>query len=172
MSQKAGTMAHPDSPKGIDLEVRIMDKQAAIARLNDFVREEISTVKVYKQAISIMPNSGTRQLLEELQVAHSARISQLKERILELGGTCDTTDGLWFKLPVDPPAGARGETNERRRNIALTVLEEEENEGLRNYKSRLETLDTASKLLVLHELLPGQEVTRLAISQLKARMTA
>ena len=135
-----------------------MNKQAAIARLNDFVREEIAVVKVYKQAIGIMPNTGTRQLLEELQVSHRGRISQLEERIGD--------------LPMDPPAGARGENSERRRQIALTVLEEGENEGLRNYKSRLEPLDSASKKLVLHELLPGQEVTRSAISQLRARMTA
>lgn len=149
-----------------------MDKQAAIARLNDFVREEIAVVKVYKQAIGIMPNTGTRQLLEELQVSHSGRISQLEERIGELGGTLDPGNALWNNLPMDPPAGARGENSERRRQIALTVLEEGENEGLRNYKSRLEPLDSASKKLVLHELLPGQEVTRSAISQLRARMTA
>jgi len=149
-----------------------MDKQAAIARLNDFVREEIAVVKVYKQAISIMSNTGTRQLLEELQVSHAARINQLKERIDELGGTLDPGNALWSTLPVDPPAGARGENSERRRKIALTVLEEGENEGLRSYKSRLEPLDRASKQLVLHELLPGQEVTRSAISQLRARLSA
>lgn len=118
----------------------------SIDKLNDLLREEITAAETYMQAIAKIDDLDLREEFDKIQASHAERAQQLRLRILELGGK-----------PVEG-SGFKGKIMSMSENIASTfsskaavgVLEEEEDNTLKDYRKDLDRLDDQSRSLVMH----------------------
>src|SRR5688572_137110 len=100
-----------------------------VAKLNDFLKNEIAAVETYGQCIEKAAQSPTVPRLVELRQSHASRARLLRERIVALGGEPAEGSGTWggFAKLVEGGAKAFGE------KAALSALEEGEDKGLHDY---------------------------------------
>ncbi len=140
-----------------------MQNNKVVEQLNSFLRGEISAVETYRQALQQLKNTKARSQLEEVRMSHERRVELLRAQIKRLGGKPANGAGPWgtFAKLVEGGASMLGE------KAAISALEEGEDHGLRDYRADLSTLDPESRSLVQRELMPAQERTHTAISQLK-----
>lgn len=143
-----------------------MTKQS-IDGLNTLLRDEMSAVETYGQAMARVPEGQIRDVLALCEKDHQSRAKKLAARISELGGKPSRSAGPWgsFMKMIAAGAAALGE------RTAIAVLEEGEDFGLVSYKSALGKLDPASSEIIEHELLPAQMNTQQAIHDLKLELT-
>jgi uncharacterized protein (TIGR02284 family) len=141
----------------------MMTNQDSIKALNSFLRGEISAVETYRQALEKMSDFSARQRLETARASHQQRVEQLRQRIMQLGGKPEEGSGAWgaFAKAVEGTAKAFGD------KAAIAALEEGEDHGLADYRRDLDKLDPDNRRFVESELLPAQEQTHNALSQLK-----
>ena len=138
-----------------------------IARLNGFLRGEMSAVEAYRIALKkFAPTSLACTQLEACMASHAERVDLLREKVLELGGQPDASSGVWgaFAAAIETGAAALGE------NVALAALEEGEGHGLKDYRAGLPSLETEALRLVTARLLPEQLHTHEAVRRLKTQM--
>lgn len=143
-----------------------MTKQS-IDGLNTLLRDEMSAVETYGQALAKVPEGQIRDVLALCKKDHQKRAKKLAARIFELGGKPSRDAGPWgaFMKVIAAGAAVLGE------RTAIAVLEEGEEFGLVSYKSALGKLDRASSEIIEHELLPAQMNTQQAIHDLKLELT-
>jgi len=136
---------------------------ASIDALNSLLKQEISAVQSYKQAITKLNDGQPIATFEELQVAHARRAQRLRKRVEQLGGIPKESSGTWgaFSKAVTAAGALLGP------RPAVAALEEGEDRGLADYKSCLNKLDEQSRTIILTELLPGQEWTRSVMRTMK-----
>ena len=134
-----------------------------VEQLNSFLRGEISAVETYRQAMGKVDDVRARTQLEQCQLSHQRRVDLLKMRILQLGGEPSQGSGAWgaFAKIAEGGAAAFGD------KAAIDVLEEGEDHGLKDYQTHLAALDTDARIFVENELLPAQQQTHRALSNLK-----
>ncbi len=139
---------------------------AIIEQLNSFLRGEISAVETYRQAMAKVDDLRARTQLEQCHQSHQRRVDLLKMRIIQLGGQPSQGSGAWgaFAKVAEGGAAAFGD------KPAIDVLEEGEDHGLKDYQSHLADLDSEGRLFVEQELLPAQQQTHRALSNLKHAM--
>jgi uncharacterized protein (TIGR02284 family) len=136
-----------------------------IDQLNSFLRGELSAVETYRQAQRKL--SSHRDILQECERSHAARVSALSEEIRKRGGAPAQSSGLWgqFATAVEGTATALGE------KAAISALEEGEDHGRDDYIRDLKDLDLDARQLVEMRLLPEQRRTHDVISSLKKRLS-
>jgi uncharacterized protein (TIGR02284 family) len=136
-----------------------------IDQLNSFLRGELSAVETYRQAQRKL--SSHRDILQECERSHAARVSALSEEIRKRGGAPAQSSGLWgqFATAVEGTATALGE------KAAISALEEGEDHGRDDYIRDLKDLDLEARQLVEMRLLPEQRRTHDVISSLKKRLS-
>jgi len=135
----------------------------SVDALNELLRGEISAVETYRQAINKLGGSPAVSQLEGCRRSHEQRIAKLRDQVSRLGGQPAKESGAWgaFARLFEGGAKAFGE------KAAVSALEEGEDHGLKLYRTDLEKLDAASRLLVETDLLPAQERTHRDMSTLK-----
>lgn len=135
----------------------------SVDKLNEFLRGEISAVETYRQALEKITSGGTRTQLEQCRRSHEERVALLRKNIMDFGGQPASTSGAWGSFAKLAEGGAKmfGE------KAAIAALEEGEDHGLKLYLNDLEKLDASTLQLVRTDLLPAQERTHRALSDLK-----
>jgi hypothetical protein len=140
------------------------DANRNIDQLNSFLRGEISAVETYRIALDKLDfNSPARRQLEACRASHQTRVMRLQQRIFTLGGTPATQSGPWGTMAkaLEGGAAALGD------KVAIKLLEEGEDHGLKDYRTDLEKLGPDARALVTGELLPLQVETHQMMSNLK-----
>ncbi len=129
--------------------------------LNSFLRGEISAVETYRQAIQKL--GGAYSQLADGMISHERRVGMLTDKIRSLGGVPATGSGLWgsWAKLVQGTADLFGERS------AIAALESGEDHGRNDYRRELENLDDPVRAWVERELLPLEERTHAAMSELK-----
>ncbi|WP_437735512.1 DUF2383 domain-containing protein [Sorangium sp. So ce1335] len=152
-------IAFADESVGLD---GIIDDDS-IEQLKSFCRGEMSAVETYRQAIAAAGDGWVAEHLRLNLASHEARVKLLRRRIEELGGDPPESSGPWgaFAKVVERTAVAIGH------KTALSVLEEGEDHGLKDYRNDLEELDSESHILVRDVILPQQVWTLRWVTNLK-----
>ncbi|MGB5809301.1 MAG: DUF2383 domain-containing protein [Polyangiales bacterium] len=140
-----------------------MATEETIDQLNSFLRGEISAVETYSQAIDKIDNPAVRSTLQQCRTSHQKRVSRIDAEIRRLGGSADKESGVWgsFAKLIEGGAKVFGE------KAAVSVLEEGEDHGLKDYKKDRSDLDPNVRVLVEAELLPEQQRTHDVLSRLE-----
>jgi len=128
--------------------------EATTDLLNKFLRGELSAVETYDLAIKQTKNEGFGSALQQLRSAHSTRVATLRDKIVSLGGTPETTSGAWgtFAKAVQAGADLFGNTS------AIAALEEGEDHGLAMYRDALkDESGLAVREFVSTTLMPEQK---------------
>lgn len=144
------------------------DVNKAIDQLNSFLRGEISSVETYRQAIDRITDQRVRNELQNLLRSHQERCDLLRQRVTELGGSPSTSSGAWgtFAKLVEGAGKAFGV------GPALSALQQGEEHGLNDYRRDLSDLDVQSQELIRSRVLPEQERTCRAITNLQQTVPA
>jgi hypothetical protein len=132
-------------------------------QLNSFLRGEISAVETYRQAIDKLSSSVNVLTLRECMRSHENRVALLTQEVSRLGGEPSTSSGPWgaFAKLIEGGAKVFGE------KAAIAALEEGEDHGRNDYRRDLDKLSTGVRQFVQAHLLPEQERTHRALSNLK-----
>ena len=148
------------------MENRTENRSDVVDQLNSFLRGELSAVETYRQALERLTSSQASTQLRECLTSHQQRVSLLRSRIQLLGGQPSEDSGAWgaFAKMIEGGAAVFGE------KAAIAALEEGEDHGLKDYKADLDKLDSESRRLVESQLLPAQQQTHRALSNLKHTM--
>jgi uncharacterized protein (TIGR02284 family) len=138
----------------------------SVSTLNSFLRGEISAVETYRQAIDKVEDPPLRNTLQECLESHQRRVSLITSRIRNLGGQPSTESGVWgvFAKAVEGGAKMLGA------KPAVSALEQGEDHGRDDYRRDIDQLDSESRRLIEVQVLPEQERTHRALSQLKHTM--
>ncbi len=140
-----------------------------VDQLNSFLRGEISAVETYRIAIEKL-DSGSPALsqLVTCSKSHQQRVDKLAAKIRSLGGVPETGSGAWGAMTKALETGATAFGDK----VAISLLEEGEDHGLKDYRTDLEKLDPEARMLVTNELLPRQEESHRIMSNLKKSQAA
>lgn len=121
--------------------------------LNEFLREELSAVESYRQALPALNDPYLRARAAECLRSHGMRVDILLDEIDELGGAAYASADSWNGI-------AQGE------NAAIAALASGETQVLTRYRKDLRKLDIDTQELVEMELLPEQARTLGVIASL------
>jgi hypothetical protein len=152
------------TPEFRDTELDATDPDVSrLDLLADFCQEELAAARTYEQALTLAPLLRHSDVLGRCHASHARRSQLLKQRITMLGGKAPEGPGVWGALltVLETAAATISE------NLAIRLLEEAEDRGIRGYRERLDTLDLASREFMLEWVVPGQSTTHAAMSELK-----
>jgi hypothetical protein len=131
--------------------------------LADFCKEELAAVQTYERALTLAPLQKHSDVLGRCHGSHARRVHQLQQRIAAHGGRAPESAGVWSSL-VTVLETAAATISE---NLAILLLEEAEDRGVRRYRERLDELDAGSREFMLEWIVPAQNMTHAAMSALK-----
>lgn len=131
--------------------------------LTSFCKEELAAVQTYEQALTLPPLQKHSDVLGRCYASHARRAHLLQQRIQMLGGRAPEGAGVWSSL-VTVLETAAATISE---NLAILLLEEAEDRGIRRYRERLDDLDLANREFMLEWIVPAQNMTHAAMSALK-----
>jgi hypothetical protein len=131
--------------------------------LADFCKEELAAVRTYERALTLAPLLKHSDVLGRCYASHARRAQLLEQRILMLGGNAPEGAGVWGSLMTVLETAAATISE----NLAIRLLEEAEDRGIRLYREGLDALDLASREFMLEWIVPGQNLTHSAMSALK-----
>jgi len=141
-----------------------MGEKSAVRILQALLNGEISAVETYKSAAHHLPDTEIGAELLELAVAHEKSARKLRRRLRQLGTTAGAEVGIGgFAFPE-----LEGSLSDDL--VALSILQEGEQRALSAYQTSLSGLDEASRSLVMHELIPEQELSDNVVTTLRDGM--
>ncbi len=124
-----------------------------IRRLNQLRAGELAAATTYDAVITRLARHGVAglKLLETLE-DHRHRAARLAELVIHMGGTLQNEPGSWgfFENMAEPMAMTASET------MAVALLKEGEEFGVREYTTALERLELPARAVLENELLPEQ----------------
>jgi uncharacterized protein (TIGR02284 family) len=128
------------------------------SRLNKLLRDEISAVETYQQALDKLrgePQAGEVRQISSICEDHRDSANKLRERILQQGGRPTEDSGAWgsWSKMVMGAAKLLGD------KAALTALRQGEENGVQEYQDALQEADLPGDIrnLIQTELLPRQQ---------------
>jgi hypothetical protein len=129
--------------------------EKSLSNLEALCRGELAAVETYNTALSSASLGGYRSQLIQCQRSHQNRVHLLGWRIHLLGGTPPESSGAWglFAKALEGAATVIGE------KAAIATLEEGEDHGLNEYRTRLGDFDTDTRDFIQARLLPAQTET-------------
>jgi hypothetical protein len=141
----------------------VSNNEKSLSNLEALYRGELAAVESYNTALSSTSLGHFRPLLTQCQRSHQNRVHLLGWRIHLLGGTPPESSGAWgaFAKAVEGAATILGE------KAAIATLEEGEDHGLNEYRSRLNELDVDTRDFVQARVLPAQNETHGIVRDLK-----
>jgi len=131
--------------------------------LASFCKDELAAVETYEKALTLAPLRKHATILDSCRASHRARAAELSQRIDVLGGKVPDSPGMWGSVAT-ALTGAAAAISE---GLAVALLEESEDRGLRHYRAHIDELAGQNRQFVLERLLPGQNSTHAALSDLK-----
>lgn len=131
--------------------------------LISFCKDELAAVETYEKALTLAPLRKHASILDSCRTSHRARAAELTQRIDVLGGKVPDSPGMWGSV-APALTGAAAAISE---GLAVALLEESEDRGLRHYRAHIDELAPPNRQFVLERLLPGQNSTHAALSELK-----
>lgn len=131
--------------------------------LVSFCKDELAAVDTYEKALTLAPLRKHATVLDSCRASHRARAAELSHRIDMLGGEVPASPGMWGSVATTL-TGAAAAISE---GLAVALLEESEDRGLRHYRAHIDELALPNRQFVLERLLPGQNSTHAALSDLK-----
>lgn len=142
----------PLTPRGSDIE-----------QLKSFCRGELAAVDTYKQALASGPFPSLADVLSRCLASHERRVVMLEDKIVELGGQIPQSSGPWgaFAMAVSRAANAISE------KAMVTVLEEGEDLGMRDYRTDVNKLEAPTREFVEDRVVPEQIDSHQMMSTLK-----
>jgi len=143
-------------------------RDASIAKLQEFLRSELSAAETYELALKSVSHVGLHRTLQEILVSHSRRTTLLREKIAAFGGEVPADSGVWgtFAKVFQLGADLLGD------RLGIAALEEGEDRGLELYTKDLGECDARTRKLIDTDLLPEQRRTHDLCRTLKGYMTA
>jgi hypothetical protein len=141
-----------------------MNTDKSVETLNSILRGELSAVQTYDQALEkLKAEASIAEQLRECRTSHQERVSLLRGEITRRGGEPASDSGPWgtFAKLVEGGAKAFGT------KAAISILEEGEDHGLKQYRDDLPKLDGATRSTLERRLMTEQERTHRAMSSLK-----
>jgi len=136
---------------------------ANVKLLADFCKEELAAAETYKRALTLTPMRRHADVLSRCYASHQQRASELRQRIADLGGNPPNAPGAWGSL-VPTLTSAAAAVSE---SLAVSMLEESEDRGVRRYREHTGELDPVNRDFVNERVMPAQAVTHAAMSELK-----
>ena len=129
--------------------------EKSLGNLEALCRGELAAVETYNTALASASLGSFRSQLIQCQRSHQNRVHLLGWRIHLLGGTPPESSGAWgiFAKAVEGAATVIGE------KAAISALEEGEDHGLNEYRTRLPDLDTDTQDFIRARLVPAQTET-------------
>lgn len=148
------------------METRTQDMKSDIEKLNAFLRDELSSVETYQQCLEKIDQPHIASGLTELQRSHEKRAQLLRQRVQELGGTPETSSGVWGSVSKLVEGGAKmfGE------KAALSALEQGEDRGKDNYQTKADDLSPENKLFIKNAILPEHQMSHDTLNRLRATL--
>lgn len=142
-----------------------MAQHDSIRTLNSFLRGEMAAVETYRRALAQLERHDNEDELRSCLASHERRVTMLRRRILDQGGTPTESSGPWgaFARLFEAGAAVFGDAD------AIAALEEGEDWGLKQYLDDVGKLDQVNRRLVAKEILPEQVRTHDSLSDLKLR---
>ncbi|MEP7051350.1 MAG: DUF2383 domain-containing protein [Pseudomonadota bacterium] len=139
------------------------ETEKALSNLSALCRGELAAVETYNTALSSASLGHFRSQLIQCQRSHQNRVHLLGWRIHLLGGTPPESSGAWgvFAKAVEGAATVIGE------KAAISALEEGEDHGLNEYRSRIAELDADTRDFIHARVLPAQTETHAIARALK-----
>ncbi|MEO7036412.1 MAG: DUF2383 domain-containing protein [Polyangiaceae bacterium] len=133
----------------------VVGTEKALDNLAALCRGELAAVETYNTALSSASLGHFRTQLMQCQRSHQNRVHLLGWRIHLLGGTPPESSGAWgvFAKAFEGAATVIGE------KAAISALEEGEDHGLNEYRSRLSGLDADTQDFIQTRVLPAQAET-------------
>lgn len=133
--------------------------------LNFLMRGELAAAETYRHAISAITGEATAVDLNRCLRSHDLRAVRLAEHITLAGGTPLSGHGQWGAPARGPDEWAGNRTTR------LAALEEDERQGLSDYRAVLDQVDDAGVALMRQDLMPEQ-VRTLGIASMLCRRHA
>ena len=142
--------------------------EQVLSHLEALCRGELAAVETYSTALSSASHETFRAQLIQCQRSHQNRVHLLGWRIHLLGGVPPESSGAWgvFAQALESAATVLGE------RAAIATLEEGEDHGLNEYRSRLIDLDADTRDFIQARVMPEQTETRGIARSLKLRCSA
>jgi hypothetical protein len=131
--------------------------------LTSFCKEELAAVRTYERALGLAPLQKHSDVLGRCYASHARRAHLLEQRIQMLGGKLPDGPGMWSSLVTVLETAAASISE----NLAILLLEEAEDRGVRRYREGLDDLDLANRQFMLEWIVPAQNMTHAAMSALK-----
>ena len=133
----------------------VSQNERSLHNLEALCRGELAAVETYNTALSSASLGTFRTQLIQCQRSHQNRVHLLGWRIHLLGGTPPESSGAWgvFAKAVEGAATVIGE------RAAISALEEGEDHGLNEYRSRISELDSDTRDFIQARVLPAQTET-------------
>ncbi len=134
-------------------------------KLNDLLEGEMSAVETYNTALKTVENWSCKTELETAMQCHEERARAITSKVLELGAQPSQSSGAWgaFANTMESGAALFGE------KAAVSMLEEGEDHGIKQYKELLDDSDLAVQQ-VAQNFYSRQEGTHKMIKDLKTRL--
>lgn len=138
----------------------------SIRQLNSYLRGEMSAVATYQHVLTKYPSSPHASILRDGLTSHERRVQLLKNHIGQHGGDPSDSSGAWGGVAkaYESVMSMMGEKS------AIAALESGEDHGLDDIKRGLDDLDGTCRAFVERDILPEQERTHRAMSDLKHRL--
>jgi hypothetical protein len=136
--------------------------------LKDLCKEEIAAAQTYEKALSLPALTRHSDVLERCYASHHNRVAELGQHITTLGAAPPNAPGVWGSL-IPTLATAAAALSE---SLALSLLEESEDRGVRRYRDQLGKLDPINRAFLLERIVPAQDASHAAISALKHAVSA
>ncbi len=130
-----------------------------VDRLSSLYRSELAAANTYALALQHERLHPWGFVLRRQHAVHQERLAVIAERIVAIGGKVPVSSGAWgtfTRIVEDAAASISPE-------LALAVLEEEEDSLEIEYERALDVIDSESQLLVAERLLPAQRVTHYVV---------
>lgn len=139
---------------------------ASLELLGEFCREELAATRTYEKALSLRALAGHTGVLCRCLESHKSRAAELAKHIDQLGGRAPTVAGTWGSF-LGTLAKAVGTVNQ---TVAMTLLEEAEDHGVRRYRADVSALDRQSQKFVIERIVPEQARTQREIAEHRRSM--
>ena len=145
-------------------EIRATDPEMAHRDvLVDLCKDELAAVETYEKALGLSALRPHASILSRCYTAHRNNATELGQRIIALGGEAPTSVGVWGTL-LPALTGAAAAVSEK---LAIGLLEESEDRGVKRYRDAFDELDPVSREFLVARVLPSQNMSHAAMSTLK-----
>jgi demethoxyubiquinone hydroxylase (CLK1/Coq7/Cat5 family) len=131
--------------------------------LESFCRDELAATQTYEKALTLPVLKKHSAVLNGCYESHRARATALSQRISSFGGKPPESTGMWGAL-APLLTGAAAAVSE---HLAVSMLEESEDRGLKHYRTKLDELEPINRDFILERILPAQNSTHASLSSLK-----